>query len=77
VLLLALVPLAPLFNKWSRADTRLLDKIGGKLGREVSSDKPINATDLLFLTGRSCPVADRVMTTVQIFPLINKKTRNG
>jgi len=53
VLLLALVPLAPLFNKWSRADTRLLDEIGGKLGQETSIDRPINATDLLFLTGLS------------------------
>jgi len=57
VLLLALVPLAPLFNMWSRADTRLLDEIGGKLGQETSSDKPINATDLLFLTGLSLLVA--------------------
>ncbi|NIA27059.1 MAG: DUF819 family protein [Desulfobulbaceae bacterium] len=57
VLLLALVPLAPLFNKWSVADTRLLDEIGGKLGQEVSSDKSINATDLLFLTGLSLLVS--------------------
>lgn len=52
-LLLALVPYARFFNKWScGADTSAIDSIGNRLEQEGTADAtPIEVTDLLFLTG--------------------------
>ncbi len=52
VLLLALVPYAKHFNHWSRADTDTLERVGLSLGdTDTSNQKPLDATNLLFLTG--------------------------
>lgn len=52
VLLLALVPYARIFNRWSRADTEALDLVGERLNKHGAPDeRPIELTDLLFLTG--------------------------
>lgn len=51
-LLLALVPFARFFNKWTNADTSDIDNIGNRLEQEsIADDSPIEVTDLLFLTG--------------------------
>ena len=52
VFLLALVPYAARFNRWTRADTSLIDRVGGRLEAGAKTAKlPITGSDLLLLTG--------------------------
>ena len=58
ILLLALVPYAKHFNRWTRADTSVIDSVGARLEAEQqASDKPVQGTDLLFLLGLSLLVS--------------------
>lgn len=50
VLLLALVPHAARFNRWTRADTSLIDRVGSRLEADAKT-VPITGSDLLLLTG--------------------------
>lgn len=49
MLLLASVPFANRFNKWTKADTKLIDKIGRSLKDKDKKTKNINIIDILVL----------------------------
>lgn len=52
VLLLALVPRAPAFNRWTKSNSRLLDEIGQKIdAKNGKSQQTITFTALIFLIG--------------------------
>lgn len=52
ILLLALVPHAPIFNRWTKSSSRLLEEIGRKIDvEENTAETRINFTSLIFLTG--------------------------
>jgi uncharacterized membrane protein len=52
ILLLALVPYAAAFNRWTKSNTDTIDRIGEKLEAEAAeADKPIDFTALVFLLG--------------------------
>lgn len=54
VFLLALVPYAAVFNRWTRADTSVIDSVGSRLEADAKNDNaPVTGTDLLFLIGLS------------------------
>lgn len=57
-LLLALVPYAARFNRWTGASTAVLDDIGARLDDSSGqAERPMDATDLLFLLGLSLLVS--------------------
>ncbi|MEE2692749.1 MAG: DUF819 family protein [Pseudomonadota bacterium] len=74
VILLALVPYAKYFNRWSGADSRLLEDIGASLEADAVPDAPGGTrafSNLIFLLGASLVVsalcqaaADRLPTSV-------------
>lgn len=49
MLLLSSVPFASKFNKWTKADTKLIDKIGKNLNNKNIKTKKINIIDTLIL----------------------------
>ncbi len=52
VLLLAFVPLAPQFNKWTKSNTQLIDDISAKIeAKSQNSDASMTTSSLLFLIG--------------------------
>lgn len=68
-LLLALVPFARFFNKWTLADTSNIDNIGKRLEQEsVADEPPIEVTDLLFLTGFALIVSAAVQALAAELP---------
>jgi uncharacterized membrane protein len=69
MLLLAIVPLAPLFNKWTRSDTALIDRIGTHL-KETQKNirKDIEFPDLILLIGTALLVSALSMHLAGILP---------
>ncbi|PHR90854.1 MAG: hypothetical protein COA69_14155 [Robiginitomaculum sp.] len=58
VLLLAFVPLAPQFNKWTKSNTKLIDELGAKLEADSQGASSIITTSsLLFLIGLGLAVS--------------------
>jgi uncharacterized membrane protein len=52
ILLLATVPFAHKFNKWARADTRLIDEVGGRLASAQDNARTkIESADIALLFG--------------------------
>lgn len=52
MLLLAFVPLAPQFNKWTKSNTKLIDDISAKIEAGAQNpDAKIDAASLMFLVG--------------------------
>lgn len=51
ILLLALVPHAKIFNRWTKSDTGVIDRVGEKLDMGEDADKKIDFTALVFLLG--------------------------
>ncbi len=52
VLLLAFVPLAPQFNKWTKSNTQLIDDISAKIeAKSQNADTLMTTSSLLFLIG--------------------------
>ncbi len=69
MLLLALVPFAKIFNKWTKSDTSLLDKIGKELDSEQAlTEKPAEFTDMIFLLGIAFSVASLALWGSGILP---------
>ncbi len=69
MLLLALVPFANIFNRWTKADTQVLDRIGKEL--EESGDKkqrPVEFTDMIFLLGIAFAVAALSLSGAEKLP---------
>jgi len=69
MLLLAIVPLAPFFNKWTRSDTALIDRIGTHL-KETQENirKHIEFPDLILLIGTALLVSAVSMHLAGILP---------
>jgi len=69
MLLLALVPFAPIFNKWTGSDTSLIDRIGGNL-RETRQKgrQDIEFHDLILLIGTGLLVSALSMTLAGRLP---------
>jgi uncharacterized membrane protein len=68
-LLLALVPFATRFNRWTRATTDELDTIGARLEKESSDDdRGPGATSLLFLLGLALLVSALSQETAAWMP---------
>ena len=52
MLLLAFVPMAPQFNKWTKSNTKLIDEISAKIeAKAQNSDGKIDTGSLIFLIG--------------------------
>jgi uncharacterized membrane protein len=62
MLLLALIPFAPLFNKWTKSDTTILDQVGTRLNEiEEAKRKQIEFPDLILLIGTGLLVSSLSM----------------
>lgn len=58
MVLLALVPFANKFNKWTKADTSLIDEVGAEIAKAQEKErKIIEFSDMILLTGVSLFVA--------------------
>ncbi len=51
MLLLALVPIANRFNRWTKSDTSIIDEVGERLALKESKKKPIDFPSIFFLLG--------------------------
>lgn len=52
ILLLSTVPFAPLFNKWTKSDTRLIDELGTQLASSQEAMRTqVEAADIILLLG--------------------------
>jgi uncharacterized membrane protein len=49
MILLALVPFATTFNRWSKADTAIIDEVGAKLAMREENKKPMNLGSIFLL----------------------------
>jgi len=62
MLLLALVPFGKLFNKWTKADTSIIDRVGAQLEKDQETvRKEIEFSDMMVLVGVSLFVAAMAM----------------
>jgi len=68
MILLALVPFAKTFNRWSKADTSVIDAVGEKLALKEESKKPIDFTSLFFLLGFSFFVSALAQYSASFLP---------
>ncbi|MCW8926763.1 MAG: DUF819 family protein [Xanthomonadales bacterium] len=69
MLLLALVPFANIFNRWTKADTQVLDRIGQELEENGGEkQRPVEFTDMIFLLGIAFAVAALSLTVAKILP---------
>lgn len=69
MLLLALVPYASRFNRWTGADTSLLDKVGAELDKQQKQTSSVDSsTSMLFLLALSFVVSTMCQTIASILP---------
>ena len=69
ILLLALVPYAAAFNRWTKSNTDTIDRIGEKLEAEAAeADKPIDFTALVFLLGAALGASAVAQAIASILP---------
>ena len=68
MILLALVPFAKTFNRWTKADTSVIDEVGEKLALKEESKKPIDFASLFFLLGFSLMVSALAQYTASFLP---------
>jgi len=68
MILLALVPLAGKFNRWSRADTSVIDEVGAKLDENRSSE-PLTFHSLFLLLGIGIAVSALSQTVAAVMPV--------
>lgn len=57
MLLLALVPFAHRFNRWSKSDTSIIDEVGAKLEAKERAKEPVDFASLFLLLGISLLVS--------------------
>ena len=77
--LLWAINLAPQFNKWTKADTRLLDEVSSRLAEEAKANtKPITFQSLILLIGSALlmsAIAQNIGTALNGFmPFLDKAT---
>ncbi|WP_262692647.1 DUF819 family protein [Kordiimonas aestuarii] len=69
ILLLALVPYAAAFNRWTRSDTAAIDRIGARLeAAEGADETPIDFTALVFLIGVALAASALSQTFAGLMP---------
>ncbi|WP_417450929.1 DUF819 domain-containing protein [Kordiimonas sp.] len=69
IMLLALVPYAAAFNRWTKSDTSTIDRIGAKLEAEDGGTaKPIDFTALVFLIGAALAASALAQTAASLMP---------
>ena len=69
MLLLALVPFANVFNRWTKADTQVLDRVGKELEENGGEkQRPVEFTDMIFLLGIAFAVAALSLTGAEKLP---------
>ena len=72
MLLLALIPFAPVFNKWTKSDTAVLDQVGAHLTAiEQGKRKHIEFPDLILLIGTGLLVSALAMYLAGKLPATN------
>jgi len=69
MLLLAFVPLAPQFNKWTKSNTKLIDEVSARIEAKAQNpDAKINAGSLMFLVGLGLAASAVAQYLAQFFP---------
>ncbi len=68
ILLLALVPHAKLFNRWTKSDTSIIDRVGEKLDMGDDADKKIDFTALVFLLGAGLAASALSQNLAELMP---------
>ena len=72
MLLLALIPFAPVFNKWTRSDTTVLDHVGAHLNKiEKTRRKHVEFPDIILLIGTGLLVSALSMYLAGKLPATN------
>ena len=71
MILLALVPFAKVFNRWSGADTSMIDQIGQKLASQESSSDIPSFASLFFLLGSAMVVAASSHWAAHFMPTVD------
>lgn len=70
ILLLALVPHAPIFNRWTKSNSHLLEEIGRKIdAEEKKSTRPFNFTSLIFLIGAGLMASAVAQSLAGVMPV--------
>ena len=68
MILLALVPFAKRFNRWTKADTSVIDEVGKRLALKEADKKPIRFDGLFFLLGTALFVSALAQYGVSFLP---------
>lgn len=69
MLLLAFVPYAKIFNKWTKADTRIIDEVGEQLAASQENNRQnIEFLDLILLIGSSLFVSAIAKALATVLP---------
>jgi uncharacterized membrane protein len=68
MILLALVPFASKFNKWTKADTRIIDEVGKRLENKQLEKKSMTFDSLFLLLGLSFLVSALAQYLAQYLP---------
>ncbi|MBD3793237.1 MAG: DUF819 family protein [Campylobacterales bacterium] len=70
MILLALVPFAPKFNRWSRSDASILDSLTTKLDQS-NDNKPIDFVSLFMMLGLSLMISVLTQQLAMLLPMSN------
>lgn len=70
MILLALVPFAPKFNRWSRSDASILDSLTTKLDQS-NDNKPIDFVSLFMMLGLSLMISVLTQQLAVLLPMSN------
>lgn len=68
MILLALVPFAKRFNRWSGADTSLIDEVGERLAQKKAEQKPVRFVSLFLLLATALLVSLVSQETAALLP---------
>ena len=69
MLLLAFVPLAPQFNKWTKSNTKLIDEVSARIEAKAQNpDAKIDAPSLMFLVGLGLAASALAQYLASYFP---------
>jgi len=68
MILLALVPFAKRFNRWSHADTSLIDAVGKRLAQKEKTKSPIDFASLFLLLGAALSLSALAQYSAALLP---------
>ena len=75
MILLALVPFAKHFNKWSKADTSVIDEVGERLALKDAAKSPMNFASLFLLLGSALLVSALSQSIATFLPVTDFLTK--